>query len=88
MSDPDLKELLLTAPDSQLAPNIKPMIQEWSTPATALQLLETLDAVIHGGAASSMVVVVLETMLNEAMLLEKVDIAVLVEKATWRHNVF
>jgi hypothetical protein len=83
----NLTQHLISAPDTQLDPSMRAHIQEeWSEKPTALEILEVLDKVIHFALGSGFVIMVLETMLNDAMLEEKTDMKTLSEKATWRNE--
>lgn len=63
----EIIDLLKTASDSQLDASMKPLIEKWSDPPTAIQVLEVLDYCIHGSLASGFVVKVLQ-MLYEGRL--------------------
>ena len=77
---------LLTAPNSQLDASMLPLISSWSTPPTAMQILEVLDKCIVSSLASSAVIMVFQLMLNEAMADENTTLETLREKATWRES--
>ena len=83
---PELISLLISAPDTQLDSNVKPLIKKWDTPPKALQILEVLDACVHGGLASTLVVKLLEKFMHEAIQLEGTTYEALVAQATWRSS--
>ena len=58
----EMIEHLLRAPDHELDAQMKPLIEKWSEPPTALQVLEVLDYTIHGALASGFVVAVLQAL--------------------------
>jgi hypothetical protein len=85
-STADLKELFLNAPESQLDPSLKPLIEKWTDPcATSLEVLKVLDQVIFCGAGSGFVVMALQTMYDGLCLAEGVSHEQNEAKATWRH---
>lgn len=81
---PTLKELLSTAPDSQLDAQMIPLVQRWSEPPTALQILEVLDHCIHGGLASGVIVTLLQCSLEEAIKREGTTREAVFALAMWR----
>lgn len=80
----ELKELLLQAPDGQLDKGIKPLIEKWSEPPKALEVLEVLDQCVHGGLASPFTMMVIENIMNEAIKTENTKYEEVVKQATWR----
>lgn len=84
MAEPTLKELLLSAPESQLDAKLHPIIQTWPDQPTALQILEVLDHCIHGALASGVVVTLLQIFYKKTCEAEGVTHEELVPKATWR----
>ena len=82
----DIQEALLKAPDSQLDPSVKPMIQKWKNPPTAIQILEVLDFCIHGSEASGFVVGLLQMMYNQACKAENTTHEQVVLGAHWRNR--
>jgi len=79
-----MKEILLEAPDSQLDASMKPLVQKWSSPPKAIEILEVLDHVINGGLASGLITTVLQNMYTEALVREKVGHDEVVKLAKWR----
>jgi hypothetical protein len=79
-----LKQQLLTAPDSQLDAKVKPLIEKWSSPPKALEILEVLDMCVHGSSASGFVVNLLEVMLDASINEENTTYEKIVSQATWR----
>lgn len=80
----EIIEYLLAAPDSQLHAEIKPYVQKWSDPPTALQVLEVLDMVIHMGLGSGFVVKVLQATYDMRCKDERTTHEEVVKGATWR----
>lgn len=82
-----IKSVFLEAPDNQLDAAIKPLIRKWDDPKPkAIQILEVLDAVIHGGAGTAFVVNALETFLYGTIADEKTTYEAVVAQATWRNK--
>lgn len=81
----NLKEHLITAPDTQLDQAMREYIKEhWKNEPTALEILEVLDKCVHFALASGLVVMILETMLQTAMKNEHTSMPELEARATWR----
>jgi hypothetical protein len=80
----EIVEYLLTAPDSQLDAQMKPLIQKWNDPPTALQILEVLDYCIHGSLASGFVVALLQTIYDMACKVEGATHEEVAKLAIWR----
>lgn len=59
-------EHLLEAPDTQLDASMKPLIEKWSDPPRALEVLEVLDHCIYGSLARGFAVRVLTMMYDLA----------------------
>ncbi len=83
---PQFKALLLDAPDSQLDKSLKPLIQKWSEPPSALSILEVLDKAVHGGLASKFAMEVCEILLKDALMRENITLDNLVKQASWRKS--
>lgn len=83
----NLKTLLLSAPEDQMDPSLKPIIEKWTETPTALNILELLDAAVHGGAASGFVVQALQGFLEVAIVNENTTYDAVVAQAYWRHPV-
>jgi hypothetical protein len=79
-----MKDLLLTAPDSQLDDSAKPFIRDWSEPPTALQILRVLDHCTYTGGASGFVMTALDILLQEALVREGTTLKAIAPQATWR----
>ena len=79
-----LKEGLLSAPDTQLDANMKPLIQKWDDPPKAIQVLEVLDHCIHGSLASGFVVTLLQVVYDSTCKSEGVTHEQMERQATWR----
>ena len=79
-----MKEILLQAPDSQLDASMKPLVEKWSSPAKAIEILEVLDWCIHGSLASGLVVTLLQKLYDAALETEQVTHADMEKLATWR----
>lgn len=80
----EIASYLMKAPDSQLDAAMKPKIAAWSDPPTALQILEVLDACIHGSLASGFVVRLLQMMYDDARKTEGKTHEEIAKDATWR----
>ena len=83
--NPQIVAELLKAPDTQLDASMFPLIQKWSTPPTAVQILEVLDMCIHGALASGFMVTLLELGYDDACQREKTTHKDVVKLATWRY---
>jgi hypothetical protein len=79
-----MKEILMSAPPSQLDPAMFPLIDRWDDEPKAIQVLEVLDHCIHGALASGFVVTTLQAILAKAMTDEGTTHEELVKFATWR----
>lgn len=79
-----LVDLLLAASDGQIDASMKPLVEQWSDPPTALQVLEVLDHCIHGALASGFVVATLQVVYDVRCREEGVTHENVAEKATWR----
>lgn len=80
----ELAAYLLQAPDSQLDAQMKPLIEKWSDPPTALQVLEVLDYCIHGALASGFVVTALQAVYDIRCKEESTTHDDVAKLATWR----
>lgn len=83
-ADPEVISLLIEAPDSQLDMSIKPLIQKWSNPPAAIQILEVIDKCIFEALASTFVMVIFDGMYEDALKRESITHESLVPLATWR----
>lgn len=81
-----MKNLLLSAPETQIDSTVKSMIAEWSEEPEAEQILKVLDHSVRYSLVSGFVVKVLETMLESAMRSENKDMDTLIKAATWRRE--
>jgi len=79
-----MKEIFLEAPDIQLDASMKPLVEKWSTPPKAIEILEVLDWCIFGSLASGLIVTLLQNMYAEAVIKEKVSHEELGRLAVWR----
>jgi hypothetical protein len=79
-----LKDVLLTAPESQLDPSMVELVRQWSTPPRAIQVLEVLDFCVQGGLASRVVMLALDFELEDALGREAMTREELVKYALWR----
>lgn len=80
----ELKQMLLDAPYGHLDASIKPMIEKWDEPPTALQILEVLDKCIYAALASGFVIDILETMLAGTNMEENTTYELVEALAVWR----
>jgi hypothetical protein len=81
-----LKEALLSAPDSQLDAQMKPLIRTWDNPPKAIQILEVLDYCIHGSLGSGFVVSLLQSLYDSACRNEGTTHDQVVLNAHWRRG--
>lgn len=79
------KEMLLSAPDGQIAHSLFPLIEQWDDEPTSLQILEVIDKSIYSALASSFVLKVLNIFLEQALERESKTLEDLVPLATWRN---
>ncbi len=77
---------LLNMSDDQIDASMKPYIEKWSDPPTALQVLEVLDWCIHGALASGFVVAALQTLYDIRCKEEGVSHEDVAKLATWRQT--
>ena len=80
----EIKEMLITAPDSQLDQSMIDKIKLWSAVPTSLNILEVLDNCIYAALASGFVINVLETLLNEVLAMEGKVLEDILPEAVWR----
>jgi hypothetical protein len=80
----ELTDLLLKASVTQLDDQMKPLIEKWSDPPTALQVLEVLDRCVEGALASGFVVAVLQAVYDTRCKADGITHEELVKQATWR----
>ena len=82
----DMRDLLLEGPDGQIADFVKDTIREWSDKPTALEILKSLDAGVHGGGVSEFTLGVLDTLLVLAIKQENTTYDDVVKQAIWRNE--
>lgn len=80
----ELAAMLLKAPDREIDAQMKPLIEKWSDPPTALQVLEVLDYCIHGALASGFVVAALQVVYDIRCKEENTTHDEVAKLATWR----
>lgn len=80
----ELKSLLLQAPDGQLDSSLFPLIEEWSDPPKAIEILEVLDKVIYSSLGSGFTVNVLQLVYNETLQKEGKTHDEMIPLAVWR----
>lgn len=83
-TEKEVRDLLLSAPETQLDPALFPLIEKWNFPPTSLQILEALDMCVYGGAASGFTVTVLEGLLNRSLRRDGQELKDIIPYATWR----
>ncbi len=83
---PQMKDMLLEGPDSQVSSPLKSIIKKWDETPTAIQILEALDIAVRCGAASGFVIVLMEGELRSAIVREGTTYEEVVAKATWRNE--
>jgi hypothetical protein len=81
---PSLKQMLLTAPETQLDHQMFPLIEKWDDEPTSLQLLEVLDQCIYFALASGFVITLLQNMYDLALEREGKTHEDDIPFATWR----
>jgi len=81
---PEIKQMLIAAPDGQLDECMKPLIEKWDDPPKAIQILEVVDHTIYGALASGFTLTLMQMMLKEAIDAEGTTHEELVKLATWR----
>ncbi len=79
-----IQGLLTRLSNNQIDASMIPLLEKWSDPPTALQVLEVLDQCIHGSLASGLVVTVLQAAYDQALAREATTHEVIVRGATWR----
>jgi hypothetical protein len=82
--DEGLRELLLEAPDTQLDASMKPLIEKWSKPAKAREILEVVDQCIFSALASGVILIALEALYEEACKAENTIHEDVIKDAPWR----
>lgn len=82
----DIKNMFLSAPENQIDLSVKPLIEAWDNPPTALQILRVLDSIVYSGGATGFVVSALDAMMRGTLEAEGQTYEQLVAKADWRHN--
>ena len=79
-----MKQLYLQAPDDQIAKEIIPLIEKWDDEPKAIQVLETLDAIVYNGAGSSFAVSSLDLYVKQLLIKEGITYEELLKQAHWR----
>lgn len=85
MIAPELLNLLLTAPDSQLDKSMLLYIEKWGSTPTALQILEVVDKCSRYALASGFMMSILNMLLDTAIQIEGITYNELVKQAEWRN---
>lgn len=80
----DLKGALLGLPDAYLATGLRPLIECWSDPPKAIELLKAIDFAIHGAGASGFVLQGMQALYDVACQREGVSHDDVAKLATWR----
>lgn len=78
---------LAKAPESQLDPAMRKLIEKWDSPPTALQILEVLDWSIHGSLASGFLINVFQVLYEGALEEEGKTHEEIESLATWRKEI-
>ena len=84
--DKELRTLLLQSGETHLDPSMRQLIEKWSAPAKAIEVLEVLDKCIHGSLASGVVVACLQMLYAECCKHENIGHEVVAVGATWRNK--
>lgn len=79
-----LHDILLRAPESELNKKARNSVLAWSKPPKAIEVLHTLNQCVQGRLASGLAVKVLQVLLDDQMLAEKVTRDELLEQNVWR----
>jgi len=82
--EPTLVEMLLKAPDHELDASMHSLIQKWSDPPKAIQLLEVIDHCIYGSLASGFILSAFQMMYTQALKNENLTHEDLIPLAIWR----
>ena len=80
----EIVEQLKQAPEGQLDPSMKPLVEKWSDPPKAVEVLEVLDKCVHGSLASSFIMQLLQVVYDDALHTEGRKHFDVVKEATWR----
>lgn len=78
------KQIMLLAPDTQLDSCMKPLIEKWSDPPKAIEILEVLDRCIFSSLCTGFVVTVLEHQYKVALNAEGLTEKEITVQARWR----
>lgn len=81
-----LQKQLLAMTDSSLDASMKPLIEKWNAPATALEILEVLDKCIFSSLAAGDVIAGLQILYRRALEREGVTHEETIDQATWRKD--
>lgn len=79
-----MKTTLLDSPDSQLDNSVEPLIEKWSDPPKAIEVLEVLDKYVRYSLSSGMVVALFQLEYEAALKRENKSHDEVVKCATWR----
>lgn len=80
----ELVAILLEAPESMIDSKMKPFIQKWSDPPTALQVLEVVDYCVNGSLSSGVALAALQVLYDQRCVAEGTTHAQVVKQAVWR----
>lgn len=80
----ELGNILLEFSNRELDASMKPLIQKWSDPPKAIEILKVLDHCINGSLASGFVVAALQASYAAALKAESTTHEALLPLATWR----
>lgn len=83
MKNSNIREMFVTAPESQIDKSLCEMIMKWSDEPTAIEILEVLDSAICFSLASGFVVSMLQ-MVYESKPKEEKKLAEAYAKENWR----
>jgi len=82
----EITQELLKAPESQLAASMKPLIEKWSDPPSAIEILEVLDHCVYASLASGFVVTLLQILYDDQCKKENTTHEEVIKNATWRNE--
>lgn len=80
----EIVKSLLVAPESQMDPIVKPMIEKWADPPTPIQILEVLDYCIYSSLTSTFVTKILQILYDNVCKDNNTTHEEVVKGAIWR----
>jgi len=80
-------DYLKSAPHEQLNASMKLLIDRWSDPLKALEILKVLDCCVHGSLCSPFVVTLLQVLYDATCVAEGTTHQDVMCQATWRNDI-